>query len=71
MISLCTFGKLVFAGKNNTRLPAKSFKSVLDHTCLKAILSRFNHFNERGGSFVRMNDNIIHFERGVFGGNFR
>jgi hypothetical protein len=70
MISLCTFGKLVFAGKNNGRQAAKSFKSFLDHTCLKAILSRFNHFNERGGAFVRMNDDVIHFERACLVGIF-
>ena len=26
-------------------------------------MSRFNDFNARGGAFVRMNDEIIHFER--------
>ena len=61
MISLCTFGKLVFAGRNNGRKAAKMFKSFLDHTCLKAIMSRFNHFNEHGGAFVRMNDHLVHF----------
>ena len=70
MISLCTFGKLVFAGKNNGRQAAKAFKSVLDHTCIRAIMSRFHHFNTRGGAFVRMNGAIVHFERvclvGVF-----
>ena len=70
MISLCTFGKLVFAGKNNGRIAAKHFKSKLDHICLRAILSRFNHFNERGGAFVRMNDQIIHFERACLVGIF-
>ena len=63
MISLCTFGKLLFAGRNNQRHAAKSFKSFLDHTCLKAILSRFDEFNRRGGAFVRMNGEIVHFER--------
>jgi hypothetical protein len=70
MISLCTFGKLVFAGKNNTRTAAKAFKSVLDHTCLKAIMSRFNHFNAQGGAFVRMNDDIVFFERACLVGIF-
>jgi hypothetical protein len=70
MISMCAFGKLVFAGHNNGRLAAKKFKSVLDHTCLKAILSRFHHFNERGGAFVRMSDTIVHFERACLVGIF-
>jgi hypothetical protein len=63
MISMCTFGKLVFAGKNNTKVAAKAFKTVLDHTCLKAIMSRFHQFNKRGGAFVCMQDEIVHFER--------
>ena len=70
MISLCTFGKLVFSGRNNTRKVAKLFKSKLDHICLRAILSRFHHFNERGGAFVRMNNQIIHFERACLVGIF-
>ena len=70
MISMCTFGKLVFAGKNNTKKAAKVFKSVLDHTCLKAILSRFHHFNDHGGAFVRMNGEIVHFERACVVGIF-
>ena len=70
MISLCTFGKLVFAGKNNGRKAAKMFKSFLDHTCLKAIMSRFNHFNAKGGAFVRMNDDVVHFERACLVGIF-
>ena len=70
MISLCTFGKLIFAGKNNTKKAAKAFKRVLDHTCLRAILSRFHHFNEHGGAFVRMNGSIIHFERACLVGIF-
>lgn len=70
MISLCTFGKLVFAGRNNGRKAAKMFKSFLDHTCLKAIMSRFNHFNEHGGAFVRMNDHLVHFERACLVGIF-
>jgi hypothetical protein len=70
MISLCTFGKLVFAGRNNSRKVAKQFKSVLDHTCLKAIMTRFNHFNEHGGAFVRMDDHVIHFERACLVGIF-
>jgi hypothetical protein len=70
MISLCTFGKLVFAGKNNTRKAAKAFKSHLDHTCLRAILSRFHHFNARGGAFVRMKDEVVHFERACLVGIF-
>jgi hypothetical protein len=70
MISMCTFGKLVFAGKNNTALAAKRFKSVLDHTCLKAIMSRFHDFNRRGGAFVRMMDDIVHFERACIVGIF-
>ena len=70
MISLCTFGKLVFARKNNTKQSAKTFKGVLDHTCLKAIMSRFHHFNARGGAFVRMNNEIIHFERACLVGIF-
>ena len=70
MISLCTFGKLVFAGKNNGHKAAKMFKSFLDHTCLKAIMSRFNHFNAKGGAFVRMNDDVVHFERACLVGIF-
>jgi hypothetical protein len=70
MISMCTFGKLVFSGKNNTRNAAKIFKNVLDHTCLKAIMSRFHHFNERGGAFVRMQDQMVHFERACLVGIF-
>jgi hypothetical protein len=70
MISMCTFGKLIFAGKNNTKKAAKVFKSVLDHTCLKAILSRFHHFNDHGGAFVRMNGEIVHFERACIVGIF-
>ena len=70
MISLCTFGKLIFAGKNNTKKAAKKFKSLLDHTCLRAILSRFHHFNDHGGAFVRMNGEIVHFERACVVGIF-
>ena len=70
MISMCTFGKLVFAGKNNTRTAAKRYKAHLDHICLKAIMSRFHHFNERGGAFVRMKDDIIHCERACLVGIF-
>ena len=70
MISMCTFGKLVFAGKNNTSTAAKHFKSVLDHTCLKAIMGRFNKFNEQGGAFVRMNGELVHFERACLVGIF-
>jgi hypothetical protein len=70
MISLCTFGKLVFAGKNNGKVAAKAFKSVLDHTCLKAIMSRFHDFNARGGAFVRMNNDLVHFERAALVGIF-
>jgi hypothetical protein len=70
MISLCTFGKLVFAGKNNSRTVAKQFKSVLDHICLKAIMTRFNDFNEHGGAFVRMDDHVVHFERACLVGIF-
>ena len=70
MISMCTFGKLVFAGKNNSRVAAKAFKTVLDHTCLSAILSRFHVFNQRGGAFVRMQDKMIHFERACLVGIF-
>ena len=70
MISMCTFGKLVFAGKNNGRTAAKQYKSFLDHVCLKAIMSRFHHFNARGGAFVRMKNDIIHFERACLVGIF-
>ena len=70
MISLCTFGKLVFAGRNNRRRAAVTFKSFLDHTCLQAILSRFNHFNDHGGAFVRMNGELVHFERACLVGIF-
>ena len=70
MISLCTFGKLVFAGRNNKKQAAKHFKAVLDHVCLKAIMSRFNHFNAQGGAFVRMNDEVVHFERACLVGIF-
>ena len=70
MISLCTFGKLVFAGRNNRRKAATMFKSFLDHTCLKAIMSRFNHFNKHGGAIVKMNDELVHFERACLVGIF-
>ena len=70
MISMCTFGKLVFAGMNNGRAAAKRFKSQLDHICLRAIMSRFHRFNERGGAFVRMQDDIVHFERACLVGIF-
>jgi hypothetical protein len=70
MISMCTFGKLVFAGRNNGRSAAKRFKSQLDHICLRAILSRFHHFNQRGGAFVRMGDDVVHFERACLVGIF-
>ena len=67
---MCTFGKFVYAGENNNRQAAKRFKTVLDHTCLRAILSRFHHFNQRGGAFVRMQDQMIHFERACMVGIF-
>ena len=33
-------------------------------------MSRFHHFNERGGVFARMNNEIIHFERACLVGVF-
>jgi hypothetical protein len=63
MISLCTFGKLVFAGKNQGRKAAKNFKATLEHISLRAIVSRFDAFNAGGGALVPMNGSIIHFER--------
>jgi hypothetical protein len=47
MISMCTFGKLEFAGQNKGRVAAKKFKQLLDHASLRAIASRFDAFNAR------------------------
>ena len=38
------------------------FKELLDHVSLRAILSRYHAFNNDGGTLVKMNGNIIHFE---------
>ena len=61
MVSMCTFGKLQFAGRNNGRVAAKRFKARLDHVPLKAILSRYHSFNRNGGALVPLHGGAVHF----------
>ena len=63
VISVCTFGKIPFAGKNKNKVAAKKFKATLEHISLRAMIMRFDAFNEGGGALVPMNGTIIHFER--------